>query len=165
VHGTALDYAAVFRHYRAAFDAPACHHWRELRQAFPDAKVILTVRDPQQWADSWESLWSSLDYARVPERMVRYHAYSPLLDAILSRHYGGLDRKRNLDTYHRHNDDVRREVPSSQLLEFDVREGWAPLCAFLGVPMPTEEFPRRNDRTTMDELLRLALATDVALRL
>ena len=48
---------------------------------------------------------------------------------------------------------VKREIPQSQLLIFDVREGWQPLCAFLEVPVPEEPFPRGND--TQEMMVRL----------
>ena len=50
---------------------------------------------------------------------------------------------------------VIREIPAERLLVFDVSEGWAPLCQFLGVAVPEEEpFPRTNDAA--QQLARLA---------
>jgi hypothetical protein len=164
-HGTPLDWPRLFAHYRATFDAPACFHYRELMQAFPQAKLILTVRDPSAWFASWESLWASLAAARVPEKVVRLHDFSPLLDAILARHFGAVERRANIDAFLRHNDAVRRDVPAGRLLEFDVREGWGPLCRFLNCPVPEAPFPCRNDRGSMDDVLRLALSTHEPLQL
>ena len=45
-----------------------------------------------------------------------------------------------------HNEAVMAALPPDRLLVFHVREGWAPLCEFLGTPVPDEPFPRRNDR-------------------
>jgi Sulfotransferase domain len=45
-----------------------------------------------------------------------------------------------------HNEAVKATIPAGQLLVYDVKQGWAPLCEFLGVPVPDEPFPRSNDR-------------------
>ena len=41
--------------------------------------------------------------------------------------------------------DVKAVVPEAQLLVFNVKQGWQPLCDFLGVPVPDTPFPRVND--------------------
>ncbi|MGH8933214.1 MAG: sulfotransferase family protein [Egibacteraceae bacterium] len=43
------DWAQLFAGYRACVDWPGVHFWRELVDAYPDAKVVLTVRDPRRW--------------------------------------------------------------------------------------------------------------------
>ena len=43
------------------------------------------------------------------------------------------------------NANVIKSVPEDRLLVYDVREGWEPLCKFLGLPIPDEPFPRLND--------------------
>jgi hypothetical protein len=35
-------------------------------------------------------------------------------------------------------------VPPEKLLVFEPGDGWAPLCAFLGVPVPDEPYPQVN---------------------
>jgi len=39
---------------------------------------------------------------------------------------------------------VKREVPPERLLVYDTPQGWEPLCAFLGVPVPDVPFPKTN---------------------
>ena len=46
--------------------------------------------------------------------------------------------------YARHNAAVRGLVPEGRLLEYNVKEGWGPLCRFLGVPEPDSPFPHEN---------------------
>eukprot|EP00415_Alexandrium_ostenfeldii_P004324 UN4324 len=53
-------------------------------------------------------------------------------------------RSRCIDGYIRHNEEVRRAVPPERLLEFNVKQGWDPLCRFLGLPVPEEPFPWRD---------------------
>ncbi|WP_304440382.1 sulfotransferase, partial [Frankia sp. EI5c] len=57
-----------------------------------------------------------------------------------------------------HNEAVRREISADRLLVFDVAQGWGPLCDFLGVPVPAEEFPRLNDQKTYADKHRARLA-------
>ncbi len=59
----------------------------------------------------------------------------------------GLDRAGLIDAFSAHNEAVRSAVPASQLLVYQVKDGWKPLCGFLGTPVPSEPFPRTNDRS------------------
>jgi hypothetical protein len=59
------------------------------------------------------------------------------------------DRDHVISSYERHNEEVRRDVPSSRLLDYDVSQGWGPLCAFLGAPVPDIPFPHANDRGSL----------------
>jgi hypothetical protein len=56
------------------------------------------------------------------------------------------DRSHCLAVHRAHIEDVRRTIPASRLLVFDVKEGWGPLCAFLGASVPDSPFPRINER-------------------
>ena len=51
--------------------------------------------------------------------------------------------------YEDHVREVKQTVPPQQLLVFQVKQGWKPLCEFLGVPEPDIPFPRVNDTSTM----------------
>ena len=55
--------------------------------------------------------------------------------------------------YSAHNDAVKSTIPDDRLLVFEVKDGWAPLCEFLGVPVPDEPFPRTNDRSEFWDLV------------
>jgi hypothetical protein len=60
---------------------------------------------------------------------------------------GDLDNSEALRrSYLNHYADVRRKVPKERLLEFEAKDGWGPLCEFLGKPVPKDEpYPRVND--------------------
>jgi hypothetical protein len=166
VGGTTMDWQWLLKGYQASVDIPTCLHYRELMQAFPDAVVVLTTRDPEEWFDSWQALWSAIDEVRDPEKIVRFHKFLPLLDAIVDRHLGGkIERASSIDFFNRHMEAVRRGVPADRLLEFKVTEGWAPLCAFLGVDVPDSPFPRLNDREFTRTLLRNGLWTHEPLQI
>jgi hypothetical protein len=164
--GEPMDWHWLMQAYRAAVDVPACLHVRELLQAYPDARVVLTTRDPESWFRSWEALWSVIAEFRDPVRIVRYHKLPPLLHAILERHLGGrIDHDANIRFLQAHNDSVRRIVPADRLLEFEVSQGWAPLCRFLGVAVPDTPFPHLNEQAGMRALFQAALWTHAPLQL
>jgi hypothetical protein len=177
--GAMPDWDAVFAGYEATMDWPAAAYWRQLAAHYPEAKVVLSVRDPQRWYDSMRATIFNRALAergRLPlrRRMIRWlvarrapdfalyprMAKATVMDGI----FGGRidDRAHVLQVFERHIADVKEAIPSHRLLVFDVREGWAPLCAFLGCPMPDEPFPRVNDSAEFHRkrpliLLRLIL--------
>ena len=56
--GEAVDWDALYAGYQATVDWPSTSFWRELRQVYPEAKVILTLRDSQQWYTSvMNTIW------------------------------------------------------------------------------------------------------------
>jgi hypothetical protein len=141
------DFRKGLRGYGSAIDWPACEFYRELLEANPDAKVILTVRDGEAWYRSVrETLWT---IARA------YPWWFPpsigrMQDAVIwkGRFQGRFeDAPFAMRQFREHQAAVQRDVPADRLLVYDVAAGWAPLCAFLGVPVPAGvPFPRRNDR-------------------
>ena len=149
--GASVDFEAALRGYRATVDWPACVFWRELMRAFPDAKVLLSVRPPERWYASfretiYEVLGRPLPEPAPPPEMqtVRRMGERVVIDRSFAGRLGSRDEI--IAAYERHNAEVRAGVPARRLLEFDVAEGWGPLCAFLGVDVPGEPFPNLNDR-------------------
>jgi Sulfotransferase domain len=150
--GDPPDWNRLYRGYRATVDWPGVRFWRELTSRFPEAKVILTVRDPRAW------------YRSVSESIYRVSAMpvdDPLTDArrqIVSRfvwegEFGGrfTDAEYAMKVFTEHNDAVRREIPPGRLLEYEISQGWRPLCDFLGVPVPDAPFPHSNDQREFAE--------------
>jgi hypothetical protein len=64
------------------------------------------------------------------------------------------DEAHTIEVFKRHNQEVRDSIEPARLLVFDVREGWAPLCRFLDVPIPDEPFPRLNDTASTQAMIR-----------
>jgi hypothetical protein len=162
--GEEVDWEGFFADYEVAVDWPACSFYEELMGAFPEAPVILTVRDPAGWYESTRSTIHELrrlTTGPVPLRMafalaepfVRGPAGTVRLAdrRVWEGTFGGRFEERDhaMRTFERHNEAVRRRVPPERLLVFDVREGWAPLCDFLGVEVPDGPFPRLNDAREM----------------
>lgn len=153
--GERVDFRGFFRKYRATVDWPACEFYQELMAAFPDAKVLLNTREPESWyASTYETLWK-VDQALpwwVPKVMRQMH-----FDVVWNGRFEGMfaDRAQAIAIFNRHLDEVRRTVPPERLLEFDISQGWEPLCRFLGKPLPPADvpFPHLNDRRFFRRLL------------
>lgn len=173
--GEAVQWDTVFAGYRAAVDWPAAAYYERLMHAYPEAKVILTVRDPERWYES----------ARSTIHTVRDMASSPLFSLGARfiprlRHLrraalmvSGLawddtfegrfeDREYATRAFERLNERVVERVPPGRLLIYSVSEGWGPLCDFLGVEPPDEPFPHLNDTRSFRRLTRTVPALAAA---
>jgi hypothetical protein len=176
--GEPVDWEEFFSGYGVAVDWPACSFYEELMEAFPGAAVILTVRDPERWYGSVRSTIYGIhriSSGPAPIRLAFAVAglFAPgvtgiarLADRVVWQDtFDGrfADRSHATETFRRHNEAVRRRVPPERLLVYDVKEGWAPLCEFLGVEAPDEPFPRLNDAREMRrKLLGLVAASAAA---
>jgi len=142
VRGRMPDWRELFRGYRAAVDWPVASFWPELTHAFPDALVLLSVRDPESW---WRSASETIFPATRGQEGSPWRA---LVDDLFATRFTPdiRDRDASVAAFERHNARVRREVPRERLLEWRAREGWGPLAAALGLPAPDEPFPRVNTR-------------------
>jgi hypothetical protein len=137
--GEPIDWRPLLDGFQAIVDWPGAYFWREMTAAHPDAKVILTVRDPEHWYDSIQATIFSLPDDQLPD--------GPR-EIIFTRTFGGLltDRARCQAVVAQHNKTVQESIAADRLLVFDVKDGWESLCAFLDVPVPEgEPFPRVND--------------------
>ena len=143
--------------HRSTVDWPGTYFWRELTGKHPDAKVVLTVRDPQKWYDSAHSTIFQAARNAPREGDDSVAAGLGMIRALIwEGTFGGrfADREHAVRVFTEHNEAVRREVPADRLLEFEVAQGWQPLCDFLGVPVPDAPFPRANDSATFQARIR-----------
>jgi hypothetical protein len=148
--GRPIDWDDLFAGYNSAVDWPACSFYEQLIDLYPDAKVLLTVRDPEKWYESvGNTIYPSTQEAGdSPDRRAHLHMIKTL---IWQRTFHGRfeDKQHALAIFEQHNREVTQRVPAERLLVYDVREGWEPLCRFLGVPVPKDTaFPRLNDTAT-----------------
>ncbi len=141
----------ILADYVSSCDWPACTFYEALIATNPDAKVILTVRDPEKWYESVRTtIYASSTRPRgdAPVDPVRTAQGRMVGQLIWQGEFRGRfeDKAYAIDVFNGHNEAVKQTVPADKLLVFDVKQGWEPLCAFLGAPVPDEPFPRVNDR-------------------
>lgn len=141
------DWEAIYAGYGSAVDWPTAGFFRELLKAYPTAKFILTHRSPENWADSFgETIYTLLaSRDQAPPDM---KDWLNMATGVIAKtgFPEGLDRDALIKAFNAHNDAVKDTIPAKQLLVYQVKDGWAPLCEFLGKPIPAEPFPRTNDR-------------------
>ncbi|MEN3951732.1 sulfotransferase family protein [Iodidimonas sp. SYSU 1G8] len=146
-HGAAPDWEDVFQGYKATVDWPACNYYRELAELYPDAKVILSLRDADKWYDSCQAtIFRAMKMPREgapPNVQVQMEMARKL---VIENTFGGDidDRAHAIAVYNRHNETVRKVIPADRLLVFQASDGWEPLCRFLGVPVPAAPYPKVN---------------------
>jgi hypothetical protein len=166
--GKPVDWEELFSGYRATTDWPACTFYKELMERYPDAKVILTVRDPDRWYESTyntiygmrKMISSPIFRLAAPFRPGLSRAAKMNDELIWEETFGGSleDRQHAIEVFERHNQEVRRHVPAEKLLVYEVKEGWEPLCKFLGVEVSKDKpFPHLNDTDTFRKLVRRRL--------
>jgi hypothetical protein len=153
------DWDAIYAGYQSATDWPTAGFARELVARYPSAKFILTVRSPESWADSFSE---TIRRFLAERDRVRKEA-QPWVDMVLGvLRKTGITDDLDVAGLHRafvaHNEAVRALLPKDELLVYQVKEGWGPLCKYLGVPVPAEPFPRKNDRGEFWERVSPALA-------
>jgi hypothetical protein len=149
----------VFGDARSTVDWPSAFHWRELMDAYPDAKVLLSVRDHESWARSMQDTICQIyfgDSLLHHLAQARYHvdpAWKGWVDLMIDTFWSGRgpfaetqgDSTRMIEKAERWNQEVEATVPAERLLVWEPRDGWEPLCEFLGVDVPAEELPKVND--------------------
>lgn len=150
----------IFRGYQATTDNPGCTIYKQLMKIYPQAKVILTTRDPQTWIQSVRAtvrprkpIFQPGLLGWLKARLVFPAGFPHMLDQTLSLSLGQNvdfdDDEQMIRGFIRWNEEVTRVVPTDRLLVFRVRDGWEPLCRFLNKPIPQEPFPHVNDRGEM----------------
>lgn len=142
----APDWEAIFEGFASTVDYPTCTYWKELAEHYPEAKVILSTRDAEGWFDSVQrTIFSPANLARTGEGVMGEFFRGAVTGAFGDRID---DRDFMVDYFRRWEEDVIASLPPERLLVHRLGEGWEPICAFLGVPVPDEPYPRVN--TTED---------------
>lgn len=150
------DWPAIFDGYGAAVDFPTSAFWRELADFYPDAKIILSLRDPEKWYESTQETILSPVLAAGFQHM----PFAPVVKNVVHRFfdYEIHDHDHLVSVFNRHNDEVKRSIQSDRLLVFEAKDGWEPLCEFLGKPIPAEPYPRVNTKEEMRPMMEAIAA-------
>lgn len=153
--GEALDWDEVLKGYSSLTDAPGCFAWRELADRYPNAKVILSIRSPESW---WKSASSTVMSPQIRAATTdsnsplganvfqMFQAMSSYMEKAQGAGWTGMseNEKDAIAAFERHNESVRKTIKPERLLVFEAKQGWQPLCKFLGVPVPDKPYPRVN---------------------
>ncbi|HJS88729.1 MAG TPA: sulfotransferase [Steroidobacteraceae bacterium] len=138
------DWDAIFEHYHSAVDYPTAAYWRELTRYYPDAKVLHTVRDPDEW---FQSVHTTIFAPDGLSRRDGEDAPARFFASLRRRLPSQLDDRAVMTQYFRsHTEAVIAAISAKRLLVYQVGEGWERLCRFLGVPVPSAPFPSENSR-------------------
>jgi hypothetical protein len=150
----------IFSGFNSTVDWPGGYFYRQLIDFYPEAKVVLSVRDPASWERSMrQTVWS----VRHGESLIRllssaqgcinprWAGFLNMIDRLLwegdgTFASGAAESEEMIEVMLRHNEQVKRDVPAERLLVWSVTEGWEPLCEFLDLPVPAMPFPHINDR-------------------
>jgi len=154
------DWNEIFDGFQSTVDWPGGYFYRELADFYPEAKILLSVRDPEAWERSMrETVWA----VRNGESLIRllssaqghinprWQGFLDMVDGLLWQGEGTFggghsEPGQMIETMNRHNEEVKASIPPERLLVWSVTEGWEPLCEFLEVPIPGVPVPHINDR-------------------
>ncbi|GGD50798.1 sulfotransferase family protein [Lacimicrobium alkaliphilum] len=141
------DWSAIYANYNSAVDWPTAGYFRELYDAYPDARFILSHREPESWASSFGSTIYTLLGTRG-DATKEMRDWLDMCSGVIEKtgFPSGLEHQQLKDAFIAHNEAVKATIPARQLLVFEVKEGWQPLCNFLELPAPDKPFPRTNHR-------------------
>jgi len=152
------DWDAIFGEHESTVDWPGSFFYRELAEAYPDAKVVLSVRDPEAWERSmldtiWDVLYGDSLMAHISKARQLidpdWRAYMDLMRRMWAAQgvFSGaeLHPGQLAEAISRYQEQVQRNVREDRLLVWSVQDGWEPLCRFLDVDVPQAQFPRLND--------------------
>jgi hypothetical protein len=163
----------IFANFNSTVDWPGGYFYKELADFYPEAKVVLSVRDPEAWERSVrQTVWS----VRNGESLIRllssaqghvnprWQGFLGMIDRLLWKDRGTFaaghaEPEQLIEAMLRHNEDVQRSIPAERLLVWNVAEGWGPLCEFLEQPIPDVPLPHINDRK---EFLNRIIDTSLA---
>jgi len=153
--------------YNATVDFPLNCFYLDLMEFYnPNYKVVLTVRDnAEQWYNSVDKTIRKLENLNSSFAL-RFMSWISGVEALKMRavSYGHFifdqprddpymdcwaDKQKCMKKYEDWIEGVKKHVPEDKLLIFNVKEGWKPLCEFLGVDAPDEPFPRSNETANM----------------
>ncbi|MFK7915577.1 MAG: sulfotransferase family protein [Pseudomonadales bacterium] len=145
--GAEMNWGALFADYPAAVDWPSSNFWQSQLDAFPDAKVILSLRDGAAWHRSVMNTIYPMSMAGLEsDDPARAQHAAMATELIWDGVFGGrtADAAHAIAVFDAHNRAVIDAVPAEQLLQYQPGDGWQPLCDFLGCPIPEQDYPSVN---------------------
>jgi len=147
--GKTVQWDQVFENYGACIDWPAAFFWQELSEYYPDAKILLTVRDSESWYRSMEQtifkvLKTKPEAFAVADKLVGERVFANRFD----------DKEYVIGIYEKNIRDVQSAFSSDRLLTYELGSGWDPICHFLDKPVPETPFPKSNTTDDFQVLIQ-----------
>jgi hypothetical protein len=144
------DWDKIFDNYTATVDNPGCGFWQELTDYYPNAKVILTVRDAERWFDSTNETIHAAEIASFIKsgpwgEMVQRTVYDTMDNRMQDKDF-------MVSWFNQRNEGIINSIKPERLLVYEVKTGWGPLCEFLDVSVPDTDFPNINSRDETKQL-------------
>ena len=158
-----FDWEEIFNGYGACLDFPSCNYYKELMVAYPDAKVILTIRDSESWIKSWNVLNNKVlksftfrFLAKIPYTSFKLQKdiHNKMILGKDGAFQGAKSDQEKMKKFEEWNQSVIDYVPKERLLVYQVKEGWDPLCKFLNKPVPNRPFFYKNKTKNMGHMSR-----------
>ncbi|XP_078488985.1 uncharacterized protein LOC104266153 [Ciona intestinalis] len=157
VGGSTKLFRKMYENVDAVTDLPGCIFWDEILKAFPEAKVVLTMRENEDvWYESFKrQMTENVAWKHKIRIMFSYTAYrfylysSRLCQFSFGTEFGKVNETLSKMYYRRHNANVMQNAPKDQLLVFNIKDGWDPLCKFLDQPVPGSPFPHKNKKASL----------------
>ncbi|ORZ22606.1 P-loop containing nucleoside triphosphate hydrolase protein [Absidia repens] len=145
------EWESVYGNYDAAISWPTVTFYKELMDKYPDAKVILTLRDANEWFDLMlNTIFTQVNF-QLPINSPHHlnHAVEMLKTVILDGQAPNpfdaeADRAKFIKMYNDHIEEVKKHVPAERMLIMNLNEGWDRLCTFLNKPVPDTPYPALN---------------------
>ncbi|HTQ99885.1 MAG TPA: sulfotransferase [Candidatus Acidoferrum sp.] len=152
-NGERIEWSQIFGRWNSTTDAPGCVFWRQLADYYPNAKLILSVRDAHKWFASTQATilrqanHEALGLAASDVfKVIGAVGWSPLAD---ENH----DEATMLQRFNEHNAAVKAAFGPERLLVYEASQGWEPLCRFLGVPVPAQPYPKANSTEDFQKMV------------
>ena len=147
--GQTQEWDRIFSGFGSCIDWPAAFFWRELSEYYPDAKILLTLRDSESWYKSMENtifqvLKNNPQAFAVGEEIVAKQIFNHRFD----------DKDYVIGIYEQNIRDVQTAFSPERLLTYELGAGWEPLCRFLGKSVPDVPFPQSNTTQDFQEFVR-----------
>jgi hypothetical protein len=141
--GESIDWSVVFDGYVATVDWPSSSFWLELSTSYPDSLIILSHRDAASW---WQSASSTI----FPRIRKSKGAWRSMIDELFENRFtiDIANRSACIEAFNQHNKLVRNSGLGHRLLEWELGDGWEPLCRALDLAIPEEPFPHVNSTAT-----------------
>ncbi|HQY50880.1 MAG TPA: sulfotransferase [Ignavibacteria bacterium] len=159
-NGKSVNWEELFTGFDSAVDYPVARYYKQLAEFYPEAKVIHTIRNPEEWYESAKhTIFNAKNLDGI--KLLKFAAKFPFSKEVRKRfkvfkynrnlmdqEFGNdlTNKDKVIKAFIKHTENVKKEIPPERLLLYRSSEGWESLCRFLNVPVPDEEYPNRNSR-------------------